>query len=107
MAISTAKNQVWCASDDWSVGGTSGHGFPIGHQRISVIRWNALWDERYKFRNDRPAMNFRRGELDGLTVTHEEAHRLQIERGYLTPYFRKMWWTREQFEQRAKKQGRI
>jgi hypothetical protein len=107
MAISVSRDQKWCASPDWSVGGTSGHGIPAGHLRISVVRWNRLWDEYYKFRPGRPNLPLRRGELYGLTLPREEAQQRKIEHGYLIPYFRKMWWTREQFEARAIERGRI
>jgi hypothetical protein len=49
----------------------------------------------------------RYGSLHGLLIPEGERQRLLVEHGYLVPYFRKMSWTREQFEARAQVRDRI
>jgi hypothetical protein len=99
--ISTSRHQVWCASPDWSTGSTTGHGIPQGTCKLGLHRVSPMFRDR-PFRK-----GLRYGGLHGMVVPEEERNRILIEHGYLVPYFRKMFWTRDQFEARAQVRGRI
>jgi hypothetical protein len=101
VAISTGKNQVWCASPDWSTSSTTGWRIPTGQCVLNVRRVAGPWRDRPFDKSERY------GELNGLVVPDEDRTRMMAERGYLVPYFRKMFWTREKFEEQARKRGRI
>lgn len=115
-----AKNQnSLCAANDWSVGGTSGSGIyaPDGKSAgyiVSVHRtshWAAKRASGFKF----GALRY--GEANGRVLSLAETRRDGetmntldrdlFKRGYLVLYRPKARWTREQFETRARKQGRI
>lgn len=95
------QEQRYCASNDWSAGHITGDGIPSGMCILSLHRITPA------FLKNGFARPLRYGELDNKLVSENEYRAMLVEHGYLTPYFRKMWWTREQFSARAHEQGRI
>lgn len=102
------KRTVWCASGDWSVSSISGT--RIDGSRVSVVRWSPAFAAYYK--KCGIAGRLRHGEADGKYFPLGDEGRAAYDRdmslrGYTVPFFRKMFWDREQFEARARQKGRI
>lgn len=122
MGIAKNQNNV-CAAEGWNVGGSSGSGIyaPDGTSAgyiVSVFRSAKHWMNQAAARSRSGKYGaFRYGEMNGLTLTLEEARRngttlnnLDRElllRGYVTLFRPKSFWDRAKFEERARKQGRL
>ncbi len=103
-----AHRTVWCAANDWSVGGNSGTN--IDGYIVSVVRWSPLFNDYYMNKLRLPGRPFkpqlrtlRRGELNGQRIPNTEEARAEKNkelalRGYLVPFRRRSFWTREQWE---------